>query len=62
MFSGCLFSGSLKKTILASVAHFVVCVQTRFILPLDEIFIDEVNKGLQGNQTEVSRKLKQGLF
>ncbi|MBR0128829.1 MAG: hypothetical protein IJM09_03340 [Neisseriaceae bacterium] len=40
-------------------------VKTRFILPLGKIFIDEINKGLRSNQTEVSASeamLKQALF
>ncbi|MBO7555583.1 MAG: hypothetical protein J6T41_06405 [Neisseriaceae bacterium] len=35
--------------------------KTRFISPLGEIFIDEVNKGLRSNQTAVSSSRKAKL-
>ena len=48
----------LKNATITPFTLISGCLKTRFISPLGEICIDEVNKGLRSNQTEISAKPK----
>ena len=48
------FIYEVNKKIAKQSSRSLGEAKTRFILPLGEIFIDKVNKGLRSNQTEVS--------